>query len=286
MPGQLAGREAVLEELPDERLVLGERREAAAQVARRRHVEVAPQPPRAPAVVGRRDDGGDARHPLEAAEDGRKAGASAEADDPHSAARAAHQQGLAGGRLRDQRHPVRLPRGGRKRAPAMGRQRRPDAERSEQDDDRHRQRVPTGRPSRRRPPRRASPRRGCPRPSTAGRSARPARSGGRRSSCRSSRHLAEARVDPDALALADVRQAVAREARRCGCAPSGKIWAMPLSEVVQAHGAGVDRHVEPARARQCARPVMRTRAAERASAGLVGASSTPCHQRNPGTCGK
>ena len=90
VPGELAGREPVLEELADQRLVLGQRGQAAPQVARSRHVEVAPQPAGAAAVVGRGDDRGHARHPLQAAQDGGEAGASSEADHTHPAARAAH----------------------------------------------------------------------------------------------------------------------------------------------------------------------------------------------------
>ncbi len=56
VPGQLAAVEAVPEEPVHERLVLGQRDQAVADVARRRHREVAAQPAAGAAVVGQRDD--------------------------------------------------------------------------------------------------------------------------------------------------------------------------------------------------------------------------------------
>ena len=58
--------EAVLEQLADQRLVLGQRRQAVADVAGRRHAEVAAQAAGAAAVVGGGDDRGDAGDALDA----------------------------------------------------------------------------------------------------------------------------------------------------------------------------------------------------------------------------
>jgi hypothetical protein len=104
VPRQLPGREPVLEELPDERLVLGQRDQAAAQVARRRHREVAAQAAARPAVIGDGNDGGKISNQrglggdrqqsgrvgnalLQTTQQGREAGSSAEGDDAHSGRR-------------------------------------------------------------------------------------------------------------------------------------------------------------------------------------------------------
>ena len=71
--------EAVLEELAHQRLVVGERDQAVAQVAGRRHAHVAAQQPGAAAVVGHRHDGGEvAGVRLEAAQQGGEAVAAAD----------------------------------------------------------------------------------------------------------------------------------------------------------------------------------------------------------------
>ena len=89
VPGQLAAIEAVPEEPVHERLVLGQGDQAVADVAGRRHREVAPQAAAGAAVVGQRDDRGDLRaHGLEAAQQRREPRAAAQADDAHLAARA------------------------------------------------------------------------------------------------------------------------------------------------------------------------------------------------------
>ena len=80
---------AMLEDLREHRLVIGERDEAVAHVARRRHPEVATQAPRRAAVIGQRHDRGRLRAGLlEAAQHGRQARAAAQADDARLSAHA------------------------------------------------------------------------------------------------------------------------------------------------------------------------------------------------------
>ena len=87
--GQLAAIEAVPEEPVHQRLVLGQRDQAVADVARRRHRQVAPQAAAGAAVVGQRDDRRDLRAgELETAQERRQARAAAQADDAQLAARA------------------------------------------------------------------------------------------------------------------------------------------------------------------------------------------------------
>ncbi len=84
---ELSAIEAVPEEPVHERLVLGQRDQAVADVARRRHREVAPQAAAGAAVVGQRDDRRDLRaRELETAQEHGHAGAPAEADDAQLAA--------------------------------------------------------------------------------------------------------------------------------------------------------------------------------------------------------
>jgi hypothetical protein len=99
VPLELTGAEAVLEGGGPE-LVVGERHEAAAQVARREHVEVAAQPTRRPAVVG---DAHDGEHLVGVAAGGaqhaRQAVPAAERDDPWLT----HGRGPGGARSRGSR---------------------------------------------------------------------------------------------------------------------------------------------------------------------------------------
>ena len=63
--------EAILEELRHETFRIRQRGDAVAKVTRRQHAQVAPQPPRAAAIVGDGDDGGDVvRVFFEAAQEG------------------------------------------------------------------------------------------------------------------------------------------------------------------------------------------------------------------------
>ena len=89
VPGQLAAVEAVAEEPVHQRLVLGQRDQAVADVARRRHREIAAQAAARAAVVGQRHDRRDLRaRELEPAQQRREARAAAEGDDAQLAARA------------------------------------------------------------------------------------------------------------------------------------------------------------------------------------------------------
>ena len=88
-PGELAAVEAVPEEPVHERLVLGQRDQAVADVARRRHREIAAQAAARAAVVGQRDDRRDLRaRELEPAQQRRETRPAAQADDAQLAARA------------------------------------------------------------------------------------------------------------------------------------------------------------------------------------------------------
>ena len=85
VPGELPAREPVLEHVPHERLVLGQRDQAGAHVAGRRDVEVAPQPAGRAAVIGQRHDRGRLlTDRLQPAQHRRQARAAAEADDPRA----------------------------------------------------------------------------------------------------------------------------------------------------------------------------------------------------------
>ena len=78
--------EAVLEQLAHERLGVGERGDAVADVADRRDAELLAQDARRAAVVGDGDDRGEvARVLLEPAQEGREAGPAADRDDPRPA---------------------------------------------------------------------------------------------------------------------------------------------------------------------------------------------------------
>ena len=78
--------EAVLKQLREQRLVFGKRNHAVADVAGRQYVEVAAQAAGAPPVVGDRDNRGDVDLwlgicvPLQALEESRESGSSADGD--------------------------------------------------------------------------------------------------------------------------------------------------------------------------------------------------------------
>src|SRR6185295_6686825 len=95
--GQGAVGEAVLEEPPHQRLVVGQGHEAVADVTGRQDAELAPQPAGRASVVRDGHDRGELhRGGLEPAEDGRETGASAERGDLAAAHAAASSS--AGGR--------------------------------------------------------------------------------------------------------------------------------------------------------------------------------------------
>ena len=82
MVGELAGTEAVLERGGPRAVVARERDQAAAEIAGRGHVEVAPQPAGAAAVVGDAHDRGDLPRVLaDGAQRDRQAVPSAERND-------------------------------------------------------------------------------------------------------------------------------------------------------------------------------------------------------------
>ena len=96
VPLEAAVGEAVLEQAAHERLVVGERDEAVADVAGGRHPQVAPQAAGAAAVVGHRDHGGDvAGVLLQAAEQGGEAVAAADRGDARTLGETAGQADLA-----------------------------------------------------------------------------------------------------------------------------------------------------------------------------------------------
>ena len=66
----VAGAEPVLEDVGDQRVIVRQRREAVADVARRNHVELGAQPSRAAAVVGGRHDGDEPIAPASCASSG------------------------------------------------------------------------------------------------------------------------------------------------------------------------------------------------------------------------
>ncbi len=82
MPLQAAFRKTVLEQLRDQRFVVGQGRDVAAQIAGGQHAHLAAQLAGAAAVVGGGYDGRDlAGHRFQAAQHGRQACASAKGDD-------------------------------------------------------------------------------------------------------------------------------------------------------------------------------------------------------------
>ena len=58
MPFEITAIEAVLKNLSQHRLVIGERNEAVANIARRRHAKVPTQAPRRASIVGQGDNRG------------------------------------------------------------------------------------------------------------------------------------------------------------------------------------------------------------------------------------
>src|SRR5581483_12458421 len=83
----LAFGEPKAKQLGDERLVVGERDQTVANVARRKHAELAAQPSGRAAVVAHGDDGREVRRDLlEPAQHGREPGAAADDDDAITAA--------------------------------------------------------------------------------------------------------------------------------------------------------------------------------------------------------
>ena len=92
------------------------------------------------------------------------------------------------------------------------------------------------------------------------------------------RDLAEAGVDPDELTLADVREAVPGQSLELGVTVREHLG-HPALEMVQAHGAVVDRHIDQPEAKVRA-PRDPHGTAERASAGLVD-DRDACSSRSP-----